>query len=173
MERLPDILRPGLDVVFCGTAAGATSAARGHYYAGPGNKFWRMLFVSGLTPRLLRPEDDHAVLDFGLGLTDLNKIDAGSDAGLKAAHFDVAGFVARIAGHGPRRVAFNGKAAAEKAHGRKLPTGTSGLLGWTIAGARVWVLPSSSGAANGHWDEGPWHALAADVRGLAAPPGMG
>ncbi len=51
---LLDLLRPGLRVVFCGTAAGAVSAAKGAYYAGPGNRFWPMLAKTGLTPRQLR-----------------------------------------------------------------------------------------------------------------------
>jgi TDG/mug DNA glycosylase family protein len=67
MTVLPDYLAPGLRVVFCGTAVSATSAARGHYYAGPGNEFWPLLHQSGLTPVLLTPDDDAHVLDFGLG----------------------------------------------------------------------------------------------------------
>lgn len=55
---LPDLLRPGLDVVFCGTAVATASAQRGHYYAGPGNRFWQLLHESGLTTTLLTPEDD-------------------------------------------------------------------------------------------------------------------
>lgn len=58
MHILPDILGPNLKVVFCGTAVGEKSARRGHYYAGPGNKFWQYLHASKLTPALLRPEDD-------------------------------------------------------------------------------------------------------------------
>ena len=54
---LPDLVRPGLRIVFCGTAAGTVSAARGAYYAHPQNKFWSALCAVGLTPRLLRPEE--------------------------------------------------------------------------------------------------------------------
>ena len=53
----PDLLRPGLRIVFCGTAAGTVSAARGAYYAHPQNRFWSALHASGSTPRLLQPEE--------------------------------------------------------------------------------------------------------------------
>jgi TDG/mug DNA glycosylase family protein len=68
---LPDILAPNLRIVFCGTAVGQRSAQRGHYYAGPGNDFWRLLHDTGLTPRLLAPDDDVTLPTYGLGLTDL------------------------------------------------------------------------------------------------------
>ena len=70
---LPDHLAQGLCVVFCGTAVGTTSAGRGHYYCGRGNEFWPLLFQSGLIPERLRCEDDLRLLEFGHGLTDLNK----------------------------------------------------------------------------------------------------
>ena len=54
---LPDLLRPGLRIVFCGTAAGTVSAARGAYYAHSQNRFWSALYAAGLTPRLLQPEE--------------------------------------------------------------------------------------------------------------------
>jgi len=82
---LPDVLGPGLAVVFCGTAAGAESARRGAYYAGPGNAFWHTLYHVGLTPRQLQPEEYRLVGQFGLGLTDLAKHAAGADAVLSIA----------------------------------------------------------------------------------------
>jgi TDG/mug DNA glycosylase family protein len=56
---VPDYLDHGLRIVFCGTAVGTASAARGHYYAGPGNEFWPFLFEAGLTPVRLGPDDAH------------------------------------------------------------------------------------------------------------------
>lgn len=82
MSVLPDYLAPGLRVVFCGTAVGETSAKRGHYYAGPGNEFWPLLYESGLVSEPLTPQDDARIVEFGIGLTDLAKrIAASSDAG--------------------------------------------------------------------------------------------
>ena len=109
---LPDLLRPGLRVVICGSAAGAVSAARGAYYAGPGNKFWRILAEVGLTPRRLDPGEFREVLNFGIGLTDLVKTHSGSDAVLPREANDVAGLIARIRSVRPRLIAFNGKRAA-------------------------------------------------------------
>src|ERR1700677_2388557 len=88
IEILPDLLMPGLRVVFCGTAAGAVSAAKGAYYAGPGNRFWAILAKTGLTPRQLRPDEFAWVLEFGSGLTDVAKTVSGADADLPAHAFD-------------------------------------------------------------------------------------
>jgi TDG/mug DNA glycosylase family protein len=74
MSVLPDILAPNLDVVFCGTAVGKASASRGHYYSGPGNKFWQLLHEAGFTATRLRPEDDVTLPALGLGITDLVKM---------------------------------------------------------------------------------------------------
>ena len=78
---LPDVLAPGLRLVFCGTAAGKELARRAAYYAHPQNRFWRALFEAGLTPRLLRPEEYAEALQWGIGLTDLAKHASGMDRG--------------------------------------------------------------------------------------------
>ena len=77
---IPDVLKPGLSVVFCGTAPSATSFERRAYYARPGNRFWPTLHAVGLTPRQLRPEEFRRVTDFGIGLTDVCKTSWGQDA---------------------------------------------------------------------------------------------
>ena len=145
MTVLPDILAPGLRIVFCGTAAGETSAARGHYYAGPGNAFWRLLAGTGLTPRLLTPDDDALLPAFGLGLTDLVKNIAQShDRGLV---FDVPGLVNKIERLRPRWLAFTSKTAgraAASALGHPPPG--LGPTAWSIGPTQVFVLPSPSGA---------------------------
>lgn len=148
MSVLPDYLASGLRIVFCGTAVGETSAKRGHYYAGPGNEFWPLLYESGLLSEPLTPQDDARILEFGIGLTDLaKKIAASSDAGL-TGHYDVDGFVQRIERHAPAWVAFHGKTAAGVAsralrHGREVALGKQP---WTIATSLVFVVPSASGA---------------------------
>ena len=70
---LDDLLASNLRLVICGTAAGHVSAARGAYYAGPGNKFWKTLFETGLTPRQLAPAEYRELHDYGIGLTDIAK----------------------------------------------------------------------------------------------------
>jgi TDG/mug DNA glycosylase family protein len=147
---LPDILTPGLRAIICGTAVGERSDAVRHYYAGRNNDFWRLLHESGLTPRLLSPEEDVTLPDFGIGLTDLNKTVAQShDRGLV---WDVPGLVAKVARYRPGWVAFHGKTAARAV--RK--TTALGVQTWRLAEARVYVLPSASGAARG----GPFAPLA-------------
>src|SRR3546814_14513308 len=79
---LPDVLAPGLRLVFCGSAAGRKSAELGAYYAGPGNKFWPTLYEIGLTPRHFRPQEFRELRTPGIGLTDLAKSASGADADL-------------------------------------------------------------------------------------------
>lgn len=157
MDILPDVLVPGLDIVFCGTAAGTASALRRAYYAGPGNAFWRMLFESGLTPRLLAPEEYASVIRFGLGLTDLAKTVSGQDNVLRKVHFDRDRLQARIEQFQPRFLAFTSKRAAETFLACRVPYGV-----WParIGRTRLVVLPSPSGAARRYWNSAPWHALA-------------
>ena len=146
--------------MFCGTAAGHKSAQRGCYYAGPGNKFWPTLAQVGLTPRRLRPEEFHEVLCYGLGLTDLAKKVSGLDSDLRTSDFDVIGFRDRLLQAAPRFVAFNGKKAAATYLGVRTQELTFGPLSVRIGDAQVFVLPSTSGAASGHWSIEPWKALA-------------
>ena len=147
-SKLPDYLRPGLRVVFCGTAAGTTSVRRGHYYAGPGNMFWTYLYRSGITTEPLFPSTDSRVLEFGVGLSDLAKtVAASSDRGL-TSHYDVGGFVGKVERFAPAWVAFHGKEAAKAVaghlgHGRTVKLGAQT---WQIASAHVFVVPSASGS---------------------------
>jgi TDG/mug DNA glycosylase family protein len=157
---LPDLLRPGLRVVICGSAAGAVSAARGAYYAGPGNKFWRILAEVKLTPRRLEPGEFLEVLNFGIGLTDLVKTHSGSDAVLPREANDVAGLIARIRSVRPGLIAFNGKRAAAVFY-RRLGRDVGYGPGPPIADfPPIWVLPSTSGAACGSWSDAPWRQFA-------------
>jgi TDG/mug DNA glycosylase family protein len=149
MRILPDILIPNLRVVFCGTAVGDESAARGHYYSKSGNSFWELLHEAGFTPRQLRPEEDVQLPEFGIGMTDLVKDLAQShDRGLDFGKADsVASHIAQFA---PAWVAFNGKTAGAAA-ARILGFGTPGLgvAPWRIGTSQVFVLPSSSSANRG------------------------
>ena len=149
MPVLPDHLAPGLRAVFVGTAAGDVSAARRHYYAGPGNDFWLYLAESGLTDEYLGPDRDAEILRYGLGLTDIAKRrSAGTDALLVRSDYDVPGFVRKIARYRPAWVAFHGKTAAREV-AMSLGFGRAIILGrqdWTVADSRVYVLPSASGS---------------------------
>jgi len=167
-DILPDVLEPGLRVVFCGTQAGAVSARRRAYYAGPGNKFWTVLHQTGLMPVKLAPEEFRSLPRYGIGLTDVAKRTSGPDAALRGSHFDVAGFTARIAGSTPGIVAFNGKRAAQAALGIREGRLAYGLQPGKLAGAKIYILPSTSGAAAGFWSIEPWKQLAMAVTGTTA-----
>jgi TDG/mug DNA glycosylase family protein len=151
---LPDLLRPGLRLVICGSAAGTVSAARGAYYAGPGNKFWDILHRIGLTPRRFRPEEYPLLLELGIGLTDLCKTAFGPDASLPRDGYDLPGLRARLAAAAPTLLAFNGKAAASCWLGLRAPR-----FGWWEGAPPVMVLPSTSGLACRSWQEAPWLEL--------------
>ena len=161
---LPDVLAPGLRVVFCGVAAGRVSAAKRAYYAGPGNMFWPMLHKTGLTPRLFAPHEYLQVLALGIGLTDVCKTAFGADHELSREAFDAAGFSLKMDMYRPRVIAFDGKFAAKQALGRK--TVPYGRCDDDLSGAAVFVLPSPSGRARRFWDERVWFELAAFVTGL-------
>jgi TDG/mug DNA glycosylase family protein len=154
---LPDVLRPGLRVVFCGTAAGTASARAEAYYAGPGNGFWRTLDEIDLTPTQLAPGEFERLPELGIGLTDICKVLHGSDLEVGTVEFDVEGLEARIAAAEPTNLAFNGKNAARGALERDVGYGAQPER---IGGAAVWVLPSTSGAARRFWDIEPWLGLA-------------
>jgi TDG/mug DNA glycosylase family protein len=149
-----------LRLVICGSAAGAVSAARGAYYAGPGNKFWRVLAEIGLTPRRLEPHEFRALLHFGIGLTDLVKTASGSDASLPREATDVAGLISRIRSVSPRLLAFNGKRAAAVFYGRPSHRLAYGPGPRVADFPPIWVLPSTAGTASGSWSDAPWRALA-------------
>lgn len=142
---LPDILAPGLSVIFCGINPGTTAAMAGRHFVSRSNRFWRVLHLAGFTPVEIRPENDCSILDHGYGLTtavarhtrragDLSR----TELMLAAAELE-----ARIALHAPRRVAFLGKAAyAAITRDPAIPWGPQpGRFG----GAAVWVLPNPSG----------------------------
>ncbi len=160
---LPDVLQPGLALVFCGTAAGKRSAAERAYYAHPGNLFWHALFEAGFTPRLLAPQEFPLLPQFGIGLTDLAKRHSGNDDELPHDAFDAPALRAKIVRHAPRLLAFTSKNAARAALGHAVDYGPQDEC---IGSTRVFVLPSPSGQARGHWDLAPWRELAA----ICSPP---
>lgn len=167
-QVLPDVLPPGLRLVFCGTQAGRASAQRGAYYAGPGNKFWRTLHEVGLVPQQLDPADFREMPRYGIGFTDVAKATFGPDAGLKRHHFDAESFNEKMTSRPPVFIAFNGKRAAQAIFERPGPAISYGLQSTRIAGAAVFVLPSTSGAAAGFWSIEPWRELASAMKEAGA-----
>jgi double-stranded uracil-DNA glycosylase len=147
---LPDLLRPGLRLVVVGINPSLYSVAVGHYYARPGNDFWKLLAESGLTGRVLAPSEDRELPELGIGLTDLVKTPSNNVDELPSTVF--AGALGdlrkRLAIAEPAVVLFNGSGGLERTLRRRPGFGR---LDPTIAIGRaaVFCMPSSSGAARG------------------------
>jgi TDG/mug DNA glycosylase family protein len=156
---LPDRLRPGLRLVFCGTAAGKQSALQKAYYANRQNKFWRTLHQVGLTPRQFEPHEFPLLWELGIGLTDIAKYHFGMDHQLPQGSLGaeaVKALKARIARAAPHHLAFTSLNAGRSVLGKNAAAGEQ-AEGW--GETRIWVLPSPSPLAANHWDIGPWRAL--------------
>jgi len=164
---LPERLRPGLKLVFCGTAAGRQSALQKAYYAHRQNKFWQTLHRIGLTPRLLAPHDYEKLWELGIGLTDIAKFSFGMDHQLPKDALGaeaVAALKVRIRKVKPQILAFTSLNGGRKVMSPKAEAGEQPeRLGET----RVWILPSPSPLAANHWDIKPWCSLAEAVRKLS------
>ncbi len=160
------MLEPGLTTVFCGRAPSPESARRRAYYAHFSNKFWDILAETGLTERCLDPEEYHLLPRFGIGLTDINKTESGSDHELSGSGDDPRALHEKIQRFQPRLLAFNGKnnfrlfshevyrtsVSIEVNYGRQVKP--------TVGTTEVWVLPNTSARARGYWDPLHWHDLA-------------
>lgn len=159
-EKLPDVLVPGLDVVFTGTAPSRRSAALGAYYAHPGNRFWPALFETGITPRLYQPHEYPQLIHLGIGFTDMAKRASGMDHEIDPALFEVERFEKEILRCRPRAVAFTSKKAASV--WMDVPTGRilHGHQPPRPGFPEVFVLSSPSGAARRSWSIEPWVELA-------------
>jgi len=144
-KPLPDIVAPGLSVVFCGLNPGLSAAASGHHFAGRGNRFWRVLHLAGFTPALIAAENDADLLAYGLGITSVvERPTAGVDDLARSEFVDAAaGFEAWVRRWAPRHVAFLGKAAYGAMLGRR--TVSWGRQAEPFGGAVAWVLPNPSG----------------------------
>jgi TDG/mug DNA glycosylase family protein len=155
---VPDLLAPGLDLVFCGTAPSPASFKARAYYANPGNAFWATLHAVGLTPERFPPQRYPELLDWGIGLTDLNKTEYGSDHELSAQAMDAKSLHAKLAKYRPAAIAFTSKNAASLALGVKAPA--YGRQPELLDGAVAFVLASPSGRARSFWTIEPWRAAA-------------
>lgn len=146
-RTIPDVLAPGLAVVFCGINPSLYSAAVGHHFARPGNRFWQALHDAGFTDRLLAPAEDRALLAHGCGLTNLVPRATASADELRPEELAAGAraLVAKLRRVRPRCVAFLGVGAYRRGFAR--PAARIGPQEERIAGARVWVLPNPSGRA--------------------------
>jgi TDG/mug DNA glycosylase family protein len=159
---LPDLLAPNLQLVICGTAAGAKSAQKLQYYAGRGNKFWSTLEAVGLTSNRIDPADYKLLLKHGIGLTDVVKGQSGMDRAIEFSKSDPNSLRARLFKFQPKWLCFNGKKAAQVFLGKSKVE--FGIIEEQVGGTRLFIAPSTSGAANGTWDIAQWHEIAGLAR---------
>ena len=164
-DILHDLLDQSLQIVLCGTAAGTVSALAGAYYANSQNKFWKILHETKLTPELVQPHQYRDLLRYRIGLTDFVKTHSGMDHQLPLSELRESARVRlrqSIEMYRPKFLAFTSKAAGQNFLGGKREYGEQIEL---IGDTRIWILPSTSGAANGSWRPEIWHRFADRVRG--------
>lgn len=154
---LPDYLAPGLSVLFVGINPGLRSAEVGHHFAGPSNRFWKLLFDASLIPSPMTHRDDWQLLEFGYGLTNLiARPTAGvQDLGKQDFLQGHQALVTKITTYQPRLVALLGVGMARMLLSSKEATRVDqrsrgnpiqvGLQSLSLGGVPVWVLPNPSG----------------------------
>ena len=149
-KTLQDIIAPNLKILFCGINPGLYSAAVGHHFARPGNRFWPALYRAGLTPRQLSPEEDATLLDYGYGLTDVVERASTAAAELSVAEM-IAGreaLVAKVLRYRPHILAVLGISVYRVAF--QQPKAALGRQSNGIGETEVWALPNPSGL-NAHY----------------------
>jgi double-stranded uracil-DNA glycosylase len=144
-RTIPDLVGPGLGVLFCGINPGLWSGASGLHFARPGNRFWKVLHGAGFTDRVLDPAEQAVLPSMGIGITNLvaRTTAAASDLSgdeLRAGAVALGRKVRRL---GPGAVAFVGMQAYRTAFRR--PRAPIGAQDERLAGSAVWVLPNPSG----------------------------
>ncbi len=152
-KTVPDVIGPGLTVLFCGINPGLYSGHTGHHFARPGNRFWPTLYAAGFTPRLFRPQEERDLLPLGYGITNLVTRATASAAELTPAELLEGGRVlaAKVREYGPRVVAVLGVTAYRDAFGQR--NAVLGEQPERLGGARLWILPNPSGL-NAHYTPG-------------------
>ena len=160
---LPDVLGPDLSVVFCGINPGLYSAAIGHHFGRPGNRFWPALFASGFTERLLRPDEERELLRLGYGITNLVERATIASDELSREELLAGGriFESKVEKYQPQAVAILGVTAYRSAFDRS--AAKVGAQSERMGRALVWVLPNPSGL-NAHFTPKALAALFREFR---------
>jgi double-stranded uracil-DNA glycosylase len=149
-RTVPDLLAPGLRVLFCGINPSLYSAVVGHHFARPGNRFWPALHGSGFTSRLLRPWEGEMLLAHGCGITNVWERATATAAEVSSVELREGGerLRGRVHEHRPTVLAVLGIGAYRSAF--DAPHASFGLQPEAIGSTRVWVLPNPSGL-NAHY----------------------
>src|SRR5829696_9244031 len=141
-KKVPDLIGPGLKALFCGINPSLYSAAVGHHFARPGNRFWPTLYAAGFTDRLFSAFEDRLLLERGYGITNVVERATASAAELGREEYVRGGktLEAKVRNYAPEVVAVLGVSAYREAFGRK--DAAIGKQQEKIADALVWVLPN-------------------------------
>jgi TDG/mug DNA glycosylase family protein len=161
-RTVADVIAPDLRVLLCGINPGLYSAAVGHHFARPGNRFWPALFAAGITPRLLAPHEEQELLALGYGITNIVERATVAAAELSAEELVVGGqaLARKVEHYRPRCLAILGVTAYRVAYQR--PKARAGRQPERLASSLVWVLPNPSGL-NAHYDLGGIARLLAEL----------
>ena len=147
---MPDVIAPGLRVLFCGINPGLYTAAVGHHFARPGNRFWPALFAAGFTGRLVSPFDERELLEHGFGITNVVMRATATADQLTREELQAGGkrLRAKVLRYKPAFLAVLGLGAYRAAWGQ--PKAVIGRQHERIGDTVVWVLPNPSGL-NAHY----------------------
>lgn len=147
---MPDVVAPGLKVLFCGINPGLYTAAVGHHFARPGNRFWPALHRAGFTPRLLQPAEERELLALGLGITNVVERATASADELSAEEMRAGGERLRqkVERLRPRFLAVLGIGAYRQAFDRR--QAGLGQQAESLGTTALWLLPNPSGL-NAHY----------------------
>jgi len=144
-KTVPDVIAQRLAVVFCGINPGLYTAAIGHHFGRPGNRFWPTLHAAGFTPRVLKPWEEDELIPLGYGIT--NVVARATNAAEELAHEELVDggrkLVAKVKRFEPRVLAVLGVGAYRAAFGQR--RAAIGLQPDSIGDTRLWVLPNPSG----------------------------
>lgn len=149
-RTVPDVIAPGLKVLFVGINPSLYSAAVGRHFARPGNRFWAVLHGAGFTAQRLSADQQDALLDYGYGISNIVAQATASAAELTAQQLTSGGrkLIEKIERYRPAYVAILGLDAYRRAFGDKIRQ--PGVQARTLGGAALWVLPNPSGL-NAHY----------------------
>lgn len=144
-STIPDVIAPGLAVLFSGINPGLYSAATGRHFARPGNRFWPALYGAGFTERLLHPAEQDNLISYGLGVTNVVARATARADELTPAELVAGGglLAAKLRRYRPAWLAVLGVTAYRVAFNR--PKARTGRQADLIGGVPVWVLPNPSG----------------------------
>jgi TDG/mug DNA glycosylase family protein len=149
-QEVPDIIGPQLTVLFCGINASLYSAAVGHHFARPGNRFWKTLYQAGFTDRLLSPAEDRSLLAYGYGMTNVVARATARADELDPQEYQVGyqDLALKVAQFRPQWLAVLGITAYRVAF--QQTQAQIGLQPNRLHDTRIWVLPNPSGL-NAHY----------------------